>query len=1410
MQAVNSNIDHNNYYTSDNSQKMFYYGSTNVKSLEEWKLANPSDSHSISVSPNYTSERDLHISGTDMKFGKFFARVSKDMDGQTRNAATPFMGADEIPDATFAGGYPMFTDITAHSAKMKLKSTIAGTVYYILLNSDEKLPSRDQIINGKNANNEDAHIKGSIALDVDIEKTIELSKLNEKNDYSVVLVLDKTVGDYSSILRLQFSTLDITPPVFEEDTPSLISVSDNSLGIKLKINELGTIYYALCETQVELNTSKEVKNGTNSLFSGKINSLNQDILEIKNLSPGTNYNFYAVAEDAVKNHNLQDKPSLITVKTLYGNSISNFSAESLQGKKAKLTWTQPENPANLMIVCSEDNIFGIPESGKTYTVNEAVSDGGKVVYLGNDSEFVHKDLESEHKYYYRAYTYNNEKEYSQYVEDFVVMSYDKWTILVYLDADNNLEPNGIADINEMESVDLPDDVNIIVQIDRNPGYDYSNGNWTDTRRYEIRHDNDAKKINSIRIDEANPLGELNMGDPKTLSDFVEFGMKAYPSEKTMLIMWDHGGGWRNDEDAKFAINKGVCWDDSNGNDYLEMREVKSAIEKAKNSVNRKLNVLGYDVCLAGMMEVAYELKNQVKDNFVFSQALVPGNGWNYQTWLENLKANPNLTAEELSISAASTFKENYQSKANVTMSVFDIDKTQELTESINEFVSQYTSVKVESAVINSAFNVSDLFEARKNYIDLGLFFDYCSKNLKNEDTKAKAKNVVDKLNETILYAGNTGSYARATGLNIYFHKYTDYEWVDYKAPYCDFADESYWKLFVENYDKDGLAPSFIDAYPKVANLSANVFDISIKSNKKGLAYYVVLDSDAKTPTKTQVKEGRNPNNELLSDKLKGELAVEKYTEINATVSKLKSNTDYFVYIILEDENGVSMDNPIKLKATTLGRKVATLESLPVANEAFYNGADNRGGFTDGGFFFPTYYSSSYWNGFGYSNRTDSSVEGMAGQFSSITGNGAEGSRVYGVSYVYGKLSRLSINDAGNGVPVTGIYVTNNTYAYYSMKKGDQIAKKFGGKSGDDKDWFKLTIKGIDAQGHYTGTVDFYLADFRFDDNSKDFIVKSWEWVDLRALGNVTKLEFRMSSSDTGSAGMNTPGYFCFDNLNGVAPNEMPPSLAKPIADIKDELNADDRLIDLSSVFAYSGNKDVIYTVEENTNADLVNLQISDNSLRIQFAEGKIGSSNIRIKAEVDGEFVEDSFTVTIVQNDNPPIVRKAIEDKTIYSGQKDLRIDLSKIFYDEDNDEIQYSVSSDLESKLSIEFDNDIMIITPLVAEAELDIVLIAKSNSKSISTNFNLKIVDKPLGINNIKKVETSVYPNPCVDVLNIKSKSRIEEVQLFSTTGVMVYNKKYNSNSISINITSLDLGSYILRIKTQDGNISQRILKI
>lgn len=202
---------------------------------------------------------------------------------------------------------------------------------------------------------------------------------------------------------------------------------------------------------------------------------------------------------------------------------------------------------------------------------------------------------------------------------------------------------------------------------------------------------------------------------------------------------------------------------------------------------------------------------------------------------------------------------------------------------------------------------------------------------------------------------------------------------------------------------------------------------------------------------------------------------------------------------------------------------------------FYNGSDGAGGFTSGGASFVNHYNSGWgsWSGWAYSTAADSTTGGFTNQYSAYPGARSPGA-AYGVAYVSSYDGATTIELPVGGDTPLSLTLANTTYAYDSMLNGDGFAKKFGGATGDDADWFLLTITGRDAFGASLGEVDVYLADYRFVDNDLDYILTGWTDVDLSGLGSgVRMLEFTLSSSDTGAYGMNTPAYFALAGITAV-------------------------------------------------------------------------------------------------------------------------------------------------------------------------------------------------------------------------------------------------------------------------------------
>ncbi len=200
--------------------------------------------------------------------------------------------------------------------------------------------------------------------------------------------------------------------------------------------------------------------------------------------------------------------------------------------------------------------------------------------------------------------------------------------------------------------------------------------------------------------------------------------------------------------------------------------------------------------------------------------------------------------------------------------------------------------------------------------------------------------------------------------------------------------------------------------------------------------------------------------------------------------------------------------------------------------AFINDSSPDTGFVFDNLFFPNSFTDcgedcEFWSGWAISATTDVTTPGFMNQYSSIVGEGADGSHAYAVSYAFSEsYVTLDREQTSGMVTLPSIHFTNSTYAYLSMRDGDGVAKKFGGETGNDPDFFLLTINTY-LENVLQETIPFYLADYRFEDNSQDYILDEWMEVEF-SNPEVDSVTFRLTSSDSGMFGMNTPAYFCAD------------------------------------------------------------------------------------------------------------------------------------------------------------------------------------------------------------------------------------------------------------------------------------------
>ncbi len=270
----------------------------------------------------------------------------------------------------------------------------------------------------------------------------------------------------------------------------------------------------------------------------------------------------------------------------------------------------------------------------------------------------------------------------------------EWTIIVYADADDEiLEGDVWFDVNEMELVGSNAQMNIVVQLDRAQGAFDGDSDWTDTRRYLVTQDNDVNVITSPVVEN---IGEADMGNPQTLVDFVTWSIQKYPAKKYMLIMSDHGAGWANG------------FSDLSSGNTLSLPEITNSIAQIQQAMGgQKFEVLGFDACLMGMMEV-YGSLYPYSNYMIASEEVIPATGWSYTAWLQRLAQNPSVSGreaaqfivssyiiEDTALTMTRSVEEISQIESDTTLSAIDSARVPELISAFNQFIATLANVNQE-------------------------------------------------------------------------------------------------------------------------------------------------------------------------------------------------------------------------------------------------------------------------------------------------------------------------------------------------------------------------------------------------------------------------------------------------------------------------------------------------------------------------------------------------------------------------------------------------------------------------------------------------------------------------------------------------------------------------------------------
>lgn len=347
---------------------------------------------------------------------------------------------------------------------------------------------------------------------------------------------------------------------------------------------------------------------------------------------------------------------------------------------------------------------------------------------------------------------------------------DAWTVMFYVDGDNNVESYALRDMEELKATGSDEDVNIVVLLDTLSG------------------PADLLYVNQGSTTTLAAWGEVAMDDPATLTRFIGDAKTLYPAENYALVVWDHGGAWL-----------GICWDDTSGaSARLTMPELRSGIANAGVA----FDTVVLNACVMAQAEVAYTLTG-LCDYLVFSQMNMYALGFPYTDCMDDLKANNAMDGRTLALTWSADYVAYYQSigYSDVTISVCDMAYVQGLADAAKAFST--AAIPTTAANYRAYKTLRMDTESEYNQVDMVGLMSAIAASALPTTVKTAAAAVTSATDAAIIYEWHTDDITGMNGMGVYWPmKSITYYWgatfeTNYRA--MGWASASGWADFLDAF-----------------------------------------------------------------------------------------------------------------------------------------------------------------------------------------------------------------------------------------------------------------------------------------------------------------------------------------------------------------------------------------------------------------------------------------------------------------------------------------------------------------------------------------------------------------------------------------------------------------------------------
>jgi hypothetical protein len=343
-----------------------------------------------------------------------------------------------------------------------------------------------------------------------------------------------------------------------------------------------------------------------------------------------------------------------------------------------------------------------------------------------------------------------------------------WTVLVYMSGDNDLDEYIVKDLeNELAVPGSNAQVKVLALADRAP-----NSNWSETLLFEVLPGLNASPTQAL----AN-WGERNLGDPRTLLEFVTWARQNHPAERYALFFWGHGWNW----------HAGYIMEDSSSQDALDPHELEAILPQLGS-----WDVVGYDGCNMASIEVDALWLGHAK-TLVHSQEFVDWDGLEYDRILKVLNTKPQIQAEEMAI--LSTLSASYNQERTGSAVVLDL-RFEALLRAVDQWsLALMAGLPRYKTEINWALKQAQHFEEaadEKDLIHLAQLFKLNLPDAKIRETSAQVEAAAQ---ASVLHAWHRADYPEANGISISVLAHDDPQRLDYLQGV--FAQRTHWDEFLK-------------------------------------------------------------------------------------------------------------------------------------------------------------------------------------------------------------------------------------------------------------------------------------------------------------------------------------------------------------------------------------------------------------------------------------------------------------------------------------------------------------------------------------------------------------------------------------------------------------------------------------